>query len=740
MGVDSVVALDTLIKALDFAKREGEVIDSNPLVRDGWQSFIVHSRFGPYQRTLSIGCLSSEQVSAKCVEDFVNESQRAGAHMSVLAVSSKFGQEVMHAAAKGGIGLLPFHSLAEESIEAWADLFKPALHCYNFGFSVSQRGEILGIPEEPALLAHFMRALKIIGPGIKTVPHQILEDAQYQLAESAVGAAQSFEFSLPDGTRVIHPNSGVRTPVRAFSCTYRLVPVCLLTTKDGLGVDPYLLGRTLEDELLKRNRQADPAKIHQGFHTTVHAGNYYYNPKLQFSYYCESSNKRYSKLVLVESYQAGNFLQARFEIPFESSTQFVEITESLEVGRLAKLYERYRISDQNLEGRFTAFVRSLEDVEVIDELRMTREQERAKKADYFFQGRRIIAEFKSLRTDTSVKINEILAPYRETPEWPVFYGPQDIQTILSYLPDRTHINKKIVNAVTDSIEAAVENANRQIRTTKKTFGLPNAHGLLVIFNEVADILSPNLVAYRVQRSLTKKTRTGEVRFLEVAVVLILNARHYTHLTPTLKGIPILTVPSMLPKSNDVEGFVSKILPQWAQFDGQPLFDIKGEDVSKLTFEPLPQPRKRKTSVTRQELWRMQYQGKPYLRGLQKEDLLHYGRRLFEDIGPRFLRGAPRTPARYIGELMERFTHLLEEINFRAIDMRELISRTSGLKEKLEGLSEQYKNPQSKEPLGSLARRQRVLKAYKNKIGRGAPCPCNSGKTHSRCHGRKPKVI
>jgi SEC-C motif len=32
-------------------------------------------------------------------------------------------------------------------------------------------------------------------------------------------------------------------------------------------------------------------------------------------------------------------------------------------------------------------------------------------------------------------------------------------------------------------------------------------------------------------------------------------------------------------------------------------------------------------------------------------------------------------------------------------------------------------------------KNRPSKAYKNKIGRGARCPCNSGKTYARCHGR-----
>ena len=38
----------------------------------------------------------------------------------------------------------------------------------------------------------------------------------------------------------------------------------------------------------------------------------------------------------------------------------------------------------------------------------------------------------------------------------------------------------------------------------------------------------------------------------------------------------------------------------------------------------------------------------------------------------------------------------------------------------------------------LEKKKRQSKAYKNKIGRGARCPCNSGKTYARCHGRRKK--
>lgn len=112
--------------------------------------------------------------------------------------------------------------------------------------------------------------------------------------------------------------------------------------------------------------------------------------------------------------------------------------------------------------------------ESIDDLTLTREQQRANKADYFFEGRSIIGELKTLYSDTAPKVEAILAPHKERPEWPIFFGQQELQKILRHLPDRDEVNAKIIQAITDSIERVVEKANRQIRATKETFGLPGA--------------------------------------------------------------------------------------------------------------------------------------------------------------------------------------------------------------------------------------------------------------------------
>ncbi len=118
----------------------------------------------------------------------------------------------------------------------------------------------------------------------------------------------------------------------------------------------------------------------------------------------------------------------------------MEVTERGEIHRLAKIYKRYAVSDKNLERRFKVFLGELEGAESIDDLTLTREQQRASKADYFFDGRSIIGELKALYSDTAPKVKAILAPHRERPEWPIFFGEHDLQKILRHLPDRDEIN------------------------------------------------------------------------------------------------------------------------------------------------------------------------------------------------------------------------------------------------------------------------------------------------------------
>jgi hypothetical protein len=689
----SINAQELLIEGLGRAKGEGFVDEWEQTYGSDFLDLLARSRFDSSFRLILVRCYEPRrEISVDDLRSLEEASKRCGAHM-IFVIGD--GARALREARIEGIGLLTFEALSEVPASFWVDLFKPEMVVSAFRFRLEEQQTEIAIPQERALLAQLMQWLKVIGPGIEKTPEQIVEENDKELAKLATSTRKTFTVELPPATLLIHPNSRTGTPISSFSCDYRLVPVCELVTKERLGVDHYMLGHTLEEELAKRDPKADPARIASGFETKLQAGKYYYNPQLQFSYYCESARKGKAKLVLVDSYQGGQFLQARFVVSTDLSGQVVEVIHDDELKRLSALLERFRLSHKDLEGRFTAFINTLEGSECIDDLELTTEQEQAKKADYFLKNRKIISEFKSLQTNTSPKINAILKPYHETPEWPVFFGEQDLQTLLSFLPDRKRINARIINAVTDSIETIIKNANKQIRTTKETFGLPDAGGLLVVFNEVVDIFSPDVVAYRVRKALSKKTESGDVRFPHVTVVLIISVGHYTQLTPTLKAMPILIMGSGLPDPNDVEGFASSLLPQWAGFDGQPLLKVKTEDFPRLIFDRfLPKTGASRKPLRRQDLWRLQYRKTPYLRSLAKDELLEYGQELFEDIGPRFLKGAPRTPEDYMMGLMERFAHFLEETNSRAIDMREMTSKMVGFKERMEELYYKYQSKES----------------------------------------------
>jgi hypothetical protein len=381
--------------------------------------------------------------------------------------------------------------------------------------------------------------------------------------------------------------------------------------------------------------------------------------------------------------------------------------------------------NKTLEERFITFAKGLDKVEFIDELDLTSEQQAAQKADFFFNNSTIIGELKSLKTNTEDKVEAILKPYEDTPEWPLFFGGQELHKITNFLPDKDKINARLFNAVTDSIEGIVEKANRQIRTTKKTFNLPSSGGLLIILNDIVDILSPDVLASRVRKCFQKRTATGEIRFPEITLVWAINVAHYMQMTPTLKAMPILIMPSGLPDPNNIDGFVEILSKKWSAYDGKPYLTTDADIFKKSEFRKFSDDEKKSKPMPRSEVWQLEYKESPALRSLSKEELLDHGQKVMSRMGRMLSVKAKRKPSK---ELMDKvgtqFTYFLEEMKFRAIDMREFNPKAQALNERFHIVNKEKKK-QSKE--------------HKNKIGRGAPCPCGKGKTYSKCCGRKPSA-
>src|ERR1700752_3303199 len=186
------------------------------------------------------------------------------------------------------------------------------------------------------------------------------------------------------------------------------------------------------------------------------------------------------------------------------------------------------MSNESLLNRFCNFLNAQAGAECIDSLTLTTEQAAAKHADYFLQDRHVIVEIKSLETDTGARMNPILAPHLERPEFHKL-DSLGIDAVLDMISDGDALRDTLYASITDSVEGAVEKANRQIRETKRTFNLPDAYGLFVLLNDTVLILDPKKVGKRVAESLMKRTDNDEKRFTEIDAAWLLNERHVVDL-------------------------------------------------------------------------------------------------------------------------------------------------------------------------------------------------------------------
>lgn len=320
---------------------------------------------------------------------------------------------------------------------------------------------------------------------------------------------------------------------------------------------------------------------------------------------------------------------------------------------------------------FNELIGSLPLVENIDDLTKEIDHDGIQIADYMFLERQIVCEIKTLNKDTKEKIDKIIEDMEDREDYPIFYGEWGVDKILKNLSNGEEIQRKMAESVTSPIEDKIKDANRQIRDTKRLFELPNAKGIVIIINESVDILDADLSKWRINRCLTKKSKSGTSRFESIDAVWFLDEAHQLLVRPGLKGPISLQI---LGPSDDefVSNYIDYLMTQLAAYVGIPIEFISEENLRKEQIRGKDFSNKKdegSQKVTRQEFWEKTYNSRPYLRNLSETHLCEYGRKLFEEMTPHFLKNGPRSTKEEMGQYMERFTHLLQEVKHRGLDMR-----------------------------------------------------------------------
>lgn len=286
--------------------------------------------------------------------------------------------------------------------------------------------------------------------------------------------------------------------------------------------------------------------------------------------------------------------------------------------------------------------------------------------------RKVVVELKTLTEDTSHKVEAVADKHRGREDWPLFYGTAEVRKVLANLPDGEAIYGKMVNALGRSVETAVRSAEEQVTHTRHLLNLPGAASLLVILNESIEILDPYFVGHRVAQ-LLRRPRTGKSEAQKLDFVWLL---FESHVVGSVQGQP--AVPCILINGEGKDrfpwfkGFHHDLVRRWAAANGGITVTADAPDPSKVKFVPMreataPPPKQ----LPRHEWWRRQYQARPYLRLISDDELLAKGSNIMRRVMPHFLKGGPGYVADVVNPLMEEFTHFMEEMNFRGLDMRRI---------------------------------------------------------------------
>lgn len=338
-----------------------------------------------------------------------------------------------------------------------------------------------------------------------------------------------------------------------------------------------------------------------------------------------------------------------------------------------------------------AFLEQLESAESIDDTLSDAEVAHGKRADFLLDQRRIVLEVKSLEADPEYKIEERLSAHRRRPEFPVFYWEADLNEILPYLPDGEEIRREIFHAVTRAVQGALEKADDQLEATKIALGIPNACGVVAILNEKIGILAPELVSAKASQMLLK-TKDGDLRYRHIAYVWIISESHRIGHEGGPEQLPLILMEGPTASDHVAAGeYLDGLQSKWAEFEGVPFSSLgKQKNFDGLTFEKRsvePPSSANGEHLVRHEVWRRAYRQDPYLRSLSEEDFLEHAARIIGRMAPHFLKGGRKLAESAVAQLMEGWTHVLEEAEYRRLDMRKLHRRLPDLNT-LHGGSEQ----------------------------------------------------
>jgi hypothetical protein len=316
-----------LVAALHRSEMKGAIVKWNDDI-DGRQ-FDVTVRFeiGPYKYLTVIECKNYiGAVKAEKVESLITKASDIGADKAVMFSSHGFQSGAKAVAKRHGVSLfsltqttvIPDEFLLPQQVE-YIHIFDVVL--------VKADGTSFFLPKEPTKLRYYVKETLVEGSCGNMPVAEIINRHQHHLSGLGFDDVLHYSVDLIPASYVTFPRMERDAPILVRSVQWKMANRVARPLKQRTGLDPglFIMPYEIRDELCGQVRYVEGDALASGESTSLQTDKFYSVGKVGF-YYCDSIDGNVAELIMLESYQHGNFLQAAFKIKFNDVDGFCDIT------------------------------------------------------------------------------------------------------------------------------------------------------------------------------------------------------------------------------------------------------------------------------------------------------------------------------------------------------------------------------------------------------------------------------
>lgn len=328
---------ERLVAAIHRVDAQGAQVTWNETIHGRQFDVVLRFSVGSYKYLTVIECKDQKRpVSVDEVEAFVTKSRDAGADKAVMVSSSGYQEGAFQVAERHHIELFGLSFVNDVPPDLLHQELFPCMQIYQMRLRRSDDGSWLDLPDDRNLPPYLATHLTIRSGAEVRRLHELIDGNYAMILAQATSDPNEFHIPLTDGSVAYVPHLREEYPVAELSFLFRITSFQVLKQP---GIDPYLMAGVYEyrDFRSGKVKQISRFQVQVSHETVLKPGGFYFNPNLEFSYYCHAIEGEIATLLLVESYQHGMLLQAAYKQNIKYQDQFVEITNEAEIQRLKRV-------------------------------------------------------------------------------------------------------------------------------------------------------------------------------------------------------------------------------------------------------------------------------------------------------------------------------------------------------------------------------------------------------------------